>query len=184
MQSLIIFQLKCVKYSVLNGRRVWRWVRLANKERKDPKIQLPSLRKQVYPHLPRDDITSYQYINNYKQWKQHLSVSNKTKKHLIQHPTLFPWILQDQSLRVMMHADNRLGFVLLNGRNQEVPRGNELVSRPKHLTQVSPNWIKPTVPIDGVSLRCYPPPTVISERNKGMISVRKQRRTEKTCSQL
>ena len=57
-------------------------------------------------------------------------------QHQGENPTPFPWTLQHQSLHVMMRADNALGFVLLNGINQEVPQGNKLVSKPKHLTQV------------------------------------------------
>lgn len=67
------------------------------------------------------------------------------------------------------------GFVLLDASKQEVPQGNVFFSRLKHLTQVSPNRIKSTVPIDGdLPRRC----AVISEQRKG------DEETKKTCSRL
>ena len=97
---------------------------------------------------------------------------------------MFPWTLEDQSLRVVMRADSALGVVLLNGSNQEVPQGNNRVSREKHLTQVTAVIESSHRSYRRVSLRCYPPPTVISEQNKRMTSVRKERRKRKMCSQL
>lgn len=103
---------------------------------------------------------------------------NTSLQHQGSDPTLFPWILYDQSACVMMRGDNIVGFVLLNSGNQEVPQGNNPVSKPKHLTQV-------TVLIESSPSLGFPEMlTVISEQNKTMTSEGKRRRKKRTCSQL
>lgn len=71
-----------------------------------------------------------------------LSVLNKTKKHLTATSgntsnTVSMDTSGSKSPCYDACTDNVLGFILLNGSNQEVPRGNKLVSKAKHLTQVT-----------------------------------------------